>query len=69
MTLYRLIYVIFYIYKTVHLKRRRASNKVFMTVRGVAADFQCIVQLVRIITLKQEETWSNKAIEMARRLV
>lgn len=36
--------------------------------RGVAADFQFIVQLVRIITLKQEETQSNKAIEMARRL-
>lgn len=36
--------------------------------RGVAADFQFIVQLVRMMTLKQEETRSNKAIEMARRL-
>lgn len=40
-----------------------------MTWRGVAADFQFIVQLVRIITLKQEETWPNKAIGKARRLV
>lgn len=55
-----------FFFPTVALKR--TSNKVFTIVRGVAADFQFIVQLVRIIALKQEETRSNKAIEMARRL-
>lgn len=45
-----------------------ASIKCLRLGEVLAVDFQFIVQLVRIIALKQEEARSNKAIEMARRL-
>lgn len=69
--MYRLLYFKFCIFfKAVRSKHGRGANsKVFTTERGVAVNFQFIVQAVRIMTLKQEETWSNKAIGMARRLV
>lgn len=50
------------------MKSSAPSHKMFAIGRGVAANFQFMVQLVRTITLKQEEPRSNKAIEMARRL-
>lgn len=45
------------------------GNKVFVIGKGVAQIPQFIVRPVPVIALKQEETWSNKVIEMARRLV
>lgn len=45
------------------------GNKVSVIGKGVAQIPQFIVRPGPIIALKQEETWSNKGIEMARRLV